>query len=79
MTALKLTKAQGDALRQIGAHDGHLTPWTLGTRTCEALRSRGLVTTATGKNIKFGGRFGYDPRLWITDNGRAALAERAHP
>jgi hypothetical protein len=68
-----LTKPQFEALKQIGARDGYLTPWCIGTRTGEALRRRGLVRTATGENIPFGGRFGYDPSLWITDAGRAAL------
>lgn len=74
--SMKLTKPQADALRQIGARDGYFSPWVLGTRTCEALRSRGLVTTSTGENIRFSGRFGYDPALWITPAGREALAEK---
>ena len=74
---MKLTKAQSEALQQIANRDGYFSPWVLGTRTCEALRSRGLVTTSTGENIRFGGRFGYDPPLWITDAGRAAVPPTA--
>ena len=72
---VKLTKAQRAALESIAKRDGYLSAWVVGTRTAEALRSRGLVATPTGEDIKFGGRWGYDPNLLITPAGRAALEQ----
>lgn len=71
----KLTKAQLAALASIAGHDGYTTPWAVGTSTAEALRARGLISTTTGEPTKFGGRWGYDPYLHLTDAGRAALSE----
>lgn len=68
---VKLTKPQLAALTNIVRRDGYYTPWALGTSTCEALRTRGLVKG----DRPFRGRFKYDPYLWATDLGRAALAK----
>lgn len=72
----KLTKAQSRALQEISSRDGILTAWCVGTRTAEALRSRGLVRPTVETGHPFGGRWGYDPCLWITDAGRAALTNQ---
>lgn len=72
----KLTKAQVEALQMIAGRDGYYTPWVIGTRTCEALRKRCLISASSGDR-PFTGRFGNDPPLWITPAGRAALTDGA--
>jgi len=72
----KLTEAQFHALAYIADRDGHFSAWALGTRTCEALRTRGLVRNGSGDVPFRGGWDRSNGQVWITDAGRAALAER---
>lgn len=72
----KLTEAQRRVLARIAdGNPRHLTAWTLGTRTSEALRKRGFIEG----DHPFTGRYGNDPILHITPAGRAALAALEPP
>lgn len=67
---VSLTVAQRRVLQIIAdGNPRHLTAWTLGTGTCEALRKRGFIEG----NHRFTGRYGNDPVLRITEAGRAAV------
>lgn len=69
----KLTEVQRRVLAAVAERDGWLNPWAMGTRTCEALRKRGLVE----EEKPFVGVAGYYPRtLRITEAGRAALKDK---
>lgn len=66
---VKLTITQMSVLKKVAQRDGYLTAWCLGTRTCEALRVRGLVSHTYGDRPFVGGRD--NGQVWITPAGRA--------
>lgn len=66
----KLTEAQKLVLQLVSSRNGVYTAWGLGTRTCEALRKRGLLHG----DQPFQGRYrGQYTSLCITEAGRRAL------
>lgn len=71
----KLTDTQRRALSEVVERDGYYSAWCLGTRTCEALRVRGLVTNSYGDRPFGTGWDRNNGQVWITDAGRRALEE----
>jgi len=70
----KLSATQLRVLCQVANRNGFFSAWSLGTRTCEALRVRGLVTNSYGDRPFIGGWDRDNGQVWITDAGRAAIA-----